>query len=70
MGADAGYIKELALVHRRHNKPVYHLNMSTAKLGKIAPFPPLPGQPYPPARNHARWRGVYIVCVVRLDSVG
>ncbi|TFK64027.1 terpenoid synthase [Pluteus cervinus] len=31
--------------------------MSEVKLGKVAPFPPLPGQPYPPARNHPRWKG-------------
>ncbi|THU86527.1 terpenoid synthase, partial [Dendrothele bispora CBS 962.96] len=31
--------------------------MSDTKVGKAAPFPPLPGQPYPPTRNHPRWRG-------------
>ncbi|THG97347.1 hypothetical protein EW026_g4628 [Hermanssonia centrifuga] len=33
--------------------------MSTANIGSIAPFPPLPGQPYPPARNHPRWKELY-----------
>ncbi|KAF8516476.1 terpenoid synthase [Gautieria morchelliformis] len=31
--------------------------MSSVKVGKAAPFPPLPGQQYPPARNHPRWKG-------------
>ncbi|KAF9046973.1 terpenoid synthase [Rhodocollybia butyracea] len=26
------------------------------KLGKVSPFPPQAGQPYPPARNHPEWR--------------
>ncbi|KAF9066974.1 isoprenoid synthase domain-containing protein [Rhodocollybia butyracea] len=28
-------------------------------LGKISPFPPKAGQPYPPARNHPRWKEIY-----------
>ncbi|EIM88906.1 terpenoid synthase [Stereum hirsutum FP-91666 SS1] len=31
--------------------------MSETKVGKVAPFPPLPGAPYPPVRNHPRWKG-------------
>lgn len=31
--------------------------MSQTKVGKVAPFPPLPGQPFPPSRNHPRWKG-------------
>ncbi|KAK7683855.1 hypothetical protein QCA50_013233 [Cerrena zonata] len=33
--------------------------MSSTKIGKVAPFPPLPGQPWPPARNHPRWKELY-----------
>ncbi|CAL1709886.1 unnamed protein product [Somion occarium] len=33
--------------------------MSSTKIGNVAPFPPLPGQPYPPARNHPRWKELY-----------
>uniref|UniRef100_A0A0W0FP99 Terpene synthase n=1 Tax=Moniliophthora roreri TaxID=221103 RepID=A0A0W0FP99_MONRR len=33
--------------------------MSVTKIGKLAPFPPLPGQPYPPACNHSRWKELY-----------
>ncbi|KAJ7482246.1 terpenoid synthase [Mycena galericulata] len=31
--------------------------MSWTSIGQVAPFPPLPGQPFPPARNHPRWKG-------------
>ncbi|KAJ3558602.1 hypothetical protein NM688_g821 [Phlebia brevispora] len=33
--------------------------MSQTKVGKVSPFPPQPGQPYPPARNHPRWKELY-----------
>ncbi|KIM35562.1 hypothetical protein M413DRAFT_32419 [Hebeloma cylindrosporum] len=33
--------------------------MSATKIGEIAPFQPLPGQPFPPARNHPRWKELY-----------
>ncbi|KAJ7482242.1 terpenoid synthase [Mycena galericulata] len=33
--------------------------MSLTSIGQVAPFPPLPGQPFPPARNHPRWKELY-----------
>ncbi|KAF8507401.1 terpenoid synthase [Gautieria morchelliformis] len=44
--------------------------MSSVKVGKVAPFPPLPGQPYPPARNHPRWKGVPAADFDRMVWVG
>ncbi|KZP20340.1 terpenoid synthase [Athelia psychrophila] len=30
-----------------------------SRLGYIAPFPPLSDQPFPPARNHSKWKEIY-----------
>lgn len=37
--------------------------MSETKVGKVAPFPPLPGAPYPPVRNHPRWKGMSVLVI-------